>query len=159
VPRDGQTVGEILLTGNNVTIGYYRDPHGSEVAFSGGWFHSGDLGVHHADGVIELTDRKKDIIITGGENVSTIELESVITQHEAVQEVAVVGVPDDYWGEHPHVFVVLRPSATLTLTDLQAFMRDRVTSYKLPRGLTVCDDLPRTATGKIQKFLLKQMVK
>jgi fatty-acyl-CoA synthase len=155
VPADGQTMGEVVMRGNNVMLGYYRDPEATAKAFSGGWFHSGDVGVMHADGYIELRDRSKDIIISGGENISTIEVENMLYTHPDVLEVAVVGVPDARYGEVPKAFVTLRPGARATGDELIAYTRDRMTHFKCPKHVEICD-LPKTATGKIQKFRLRE---
>jgi fatty-acyl-CoA synthase len=158
VPADGETIGEVLMSGNNVTLGYYRDPEATQAAFRGGWFHSGDLAVMHPDGYIELRDRLKDIIISGGENISSIEIEQALTAHDAVSEAAVVAVSDDYWGERPRAYVVLRAGAALTAEELIAFARSRLASFKVPREIEIRSELPKTSTGKIQKFLLRRQV-
>jgi fatty-acyl-CoA synthase len=155
VPRDGTTVGEIVVRGNVVMEGYFRDPEATARAFDGGWFHSGDAAVVHPDGYVEVRDRLKDVIISGGENVSSIEVEGVLLRHPAVLEVAVVGLPDAQWGEAPHAFVVLRPGATLDEDELRRFSRERLAGFKVPKGLTVVPELPKTATGKIQKYVLR----
>jgi fatty-acyl-CoA synthase len=155
VPRDGQTLGEVVMRGNNVMSGYYNDPEATAKAFRGGWFHSGDLGVWHPDGYIELKDRAKDIIISGGENISSQEVEKVLMEHPAVLEVCVVGVPDAKWGEVPKAFVTLRPGRSATAEELIAFCRERIAHYKCPRYVEF-GDLPKTATGKIQKFVLRE---
>lgn len=155
VPADGETLGEVIMRGNNVMKGYFADPEGTERAFAGGWFHSGDLAVMHPDGYIELQDRKKDIIISGGENISTIEVERVLYQHPAVLEVAVIAVPDALWGEVPKAFVTLKPGAELTEAALIAFCRQRLAHFKCPKAVAF-GDLPKTSTGKIQKFILRQ---
>jgi fatty-acyl-CoA synthase len=154
VPRDGKTMGEVVMRGNTVMSGYYRDPEATAIAFQGGWFHSGDLAVWHPDGYVELKDRAKDIIISGGENISTLEVEKVIMEHPAVLEVCVIGVPDDKWGEVPKAFVSTRPGATLTEEEIIRFTRDRIARFKAPKRVEF-GDLPKTATGKIQKFLLR----
>jgi fatty-acyl-CoA synthase len=154
VPADGQTLGEVVMRGNNVMKGYYRDSEATARAFRGGWFHSGDLGVMHPDGYIELRDRAKDIIISGGENISTIEVEQVIFQHPAVLDCAVIGVPDDHWGEAPKAFVVLRPGTSLEEAELIAFCRERIAHFKVPRAIEF-GDLPKTSTGKTQKYVLR----
>lgn len=156
VPADGQTLGEVVMRGNNVMKGYYRDEEATAKAFAGGWFHSGDIGVVHPDGYIELRDRKKDIIISGGENISTIEVERVFYQHPAVLECAVIGVPDDKWGEVPAAFVVLKPGAQVTPEELIAFCRERLAHFKCPKRVELVDSLPKTSTGKIQKFVLRE---
>jgi fatty-acyl-CoA synthase len=155
VPRDGETVGEIVVRGNVVMEGYYRDPDATARAFSGGWFHSGDAAVMHPDGYLEIRDRLKDVIISGGENISSIEVEGVLLRHPSVREVAVVGLPHDKWGEAPHAFVVLAPGATLAEEELRDFARDRLAGFKVPKGLTILPELPKTATGKIQKYVLR----
>ena len=155
VPRDGVTVGEIVARGNVVMEGYYRDPEATACAFMGGWFHSGDAAVVHPDGYAEIRDRLKDVIISGGENISSIEVEGVLLRHPAVQEVAVVGLPHEKWGESPHAFVVLRPGTTSTGEELRAFARERLAGFKVPSGVTFVGELPKTATGKIQKNVLR----
>ncbi|MEU3013811.1 long-chain-fatty-acid--CoA ligase [Nocardia asteroides] len=155
VPADGSTMGEIVMRGNNVMKGYYQDPDGTAKAFTGGWFHSGDLGVLHPDGYIELRDRAKDIIVSGGENISTVEVEQALLSHPAVDEVAVVGVPDDRWGERPKAFVNLRPGQTATASEMREHVTARLARYKAPRDIEIVDELPKTSTGKIQKFVLK----
>jgi fatty-acyl-CoA synthase len=155
VPRDGTTVGEIMTRGNVVMEGYYRDPEATARAFHGGWFHSGDAAVVHPDGYIEIRDRLKDVIISGGENISSIEVEGVLLRHPSVQEVAVVGLPHEQWGEAPHAFVVLKPGATLTEAELRGFARERLAGFKVPKGVTLVQELPKTATGKIQKYVLR----
>ncbi|HZM27402.1 MAG TPA: long-chain-fatty-acid--CoA ligase [Gemmatimonadales bacterium] len=155
VPRDGATVGEIVARGNVVMAGYYRDPEATERAFQGGWFHSGDAAVVHPDGFVEIRDRLKDVIISGGENISSIEVEGVLLRHPSVQEVAVVGLPHHKWGESPHAFVVLRPGAALTEEELRGFARGHLAGFKVPSGATFVAELPKTATGKIQKYVLR----
>jgi fatty-acyl-CoA synthase len=155
VPADGGTMGEVVMRGNNVMKGYYRDPESTAEAFAGGWFHSGDLGVVHSDGYIELRDRKKDIIISGGENISTIEVEHTLVQHPAVLECAVVGMPDEKWGEVPKAFVGLRPDETATEKEIIDFCRERIAHYKCPKAVEFTE-LPKTSTGKIQKFRLRE---
>ncbi len=155
VPRDSTTVGEIVVRGNVVMEGYYRDPEATARAFMGGWFHSGDAAVVHPDGYVEIRDRLKDVIISGGENISSIEVEGVLLRHPAVLEVAVVGLPHEKWGEAPHAFVVLRPSATLAEDEMRHFARERLAGFKVPKGLTILNELPKTATGKIQKYVLR----
>jgi fatty-acyl-CoA synthase len=148
-------VGEILARGNVVMAGYYRDPEATARAFEGGWFHTGDAAVIHPDGYLEIRDRLKDVIVSGGENISSIEVEGVLLHHPSVQEVAIVGLPDEQWGEAPHAFVVLRPEMTLTEEELRAFARQRLAGFKVPRGATFVAELPKTATGKIQKYILR----
>jgi fatty-acyl-CoA synthase len=155
VAHDGATLGEIVVRGNVVMDGYYNDPAATASAMRGGWFHSGDAAVVHPDGYIEIRDRFKDVIISGGENISSVEVEGVLLRHPAVMEVAVVGVPDDRWGEAPHGFVVLKPGAAATEDDLRAFTREKLAHFKVPRGFTFVVELPKTATGKIQKFVLR----
>jgi fatty-acyl-CoA synthase len=155
VPADGSTLGEVVMRGNNVTTGYYGDPEATAAAFAGGWFHSGDLAVMHPDGYIELRDRLKDVIISGGENISTIEVEQAIAMHPDVLEVAVVGVPDEVWGEVPKAFVTLKSRDRLCAEDLHEFVRGRIARFKEPREIEFVTELPKTATGKIQKYLLR----
>jgi fatty-acyl-CoA synthase len=155
VPADGDSMGEIVMRGNNVMVGYYLDPDATAEAFRGGWFHSGDLGVMHPDGYIELRDRSKDVVISGGENISTIEVEQALMSHPAVLEAAVIGVPDDRWGERPKAFVVLRAGQSATPQELNAHVRSKIASYKSPRDIEIEPDLPKTSTGKIQKFVLR----
>jgi fatty-acyl-CoA synthase len=143
------------MRGNNTMKGYYRDPEATAAAFRGGWFHSGDLAVMHPDGYIELRDRKKDIIISGGENISTIEVEQAICAHPAVLEAAVIAIPDDYWGEVPKAFVSLKPGQSLAAEDLIAFCRGRLAPFKCPKVVEF-GDLPKTSTGKVQKFVLRE---
>jgi fatty-acyl-CoA synthase len=155
VPRDGETVGEIVVRGNVVMEGYYRDPEATARAFQGGWFHSGDAAVVQPDGYVEIRDRLKDVIISGGENISSIEVEGVLLRHPAIREVAVVGLPHEQWGEAPHAFVVLEDGAGLTEPELREFARARLAGFKVPKGLTILPELPKTATGKIQKYVLR----
>ena len=154
VPRDGETVGEVVMRGNNVMSGYFNDAEASAKAFQGGWFHSGDLAVRHADGYIELRDRAKDIIISGGENISSQEVEKVIMENPGVLEVSVVGVPDEKWGEVPKAFVVRRAGAQVSEGEIIQFCRDRIAHFKAPKHVEF-GDLPKTATGKIQKYVLR----
>jgi fatty-acyl-CoA synthase len=155
VPRDGLTMGEVAMRGNNVMSGYFQQAEATEKAFEGGWLHSGDLAVWHPDGYIELKDRAKDIIISGGENISTQEVEKIIMEHPAVLEVCVIGVPDQRWGEVPKAFVVMRPGVEVTETALIEFCRARLAHFKCPRHVHF-GDLPKTATGKIQKYVLRE---
>jgi fatty-acyl-CoA synthase len=155
VPWDGQTMGEIVVRGNVVMKGYYNDPEATARAFEGGWFHTGDGAVIHADGYVEVRDRIKDVIISGGENISSVEVEGVLLRHPAVQEAAVVGLPDERWGEAPHAFVILKPGASATPEELRQFTRDRLAHFKAPQTVTFVDELPKTATGKIQKYVLR----
>jgi fatty-acyl-CoA synthase len=156
VPADAQTVGEIVVRGNVVMEGYYQDPEATERAMGDGWFHTGDAAVVHPDGYVEIRDRLKDVIISGGENISSVEVEGVLLRHPAVQEVAIVGLPDERWGETPHAFVVLRDGASATDDDLIVFARKHLAHFKAPRGVTFVGELPKTATGKIQKFVLRK---
>ena len=156
VPADAATMGEVVMRGNNVMAGYYLDPEATAEAFRGGWFHSGDLGVMHPDGYIELRDRSKDVVISGGENISTIEVEQALMSHPAVLEAAVIGVPDEKWGERPKAFVVLRAGQSATPAELTAHVRTKIASFKAPRDIDITDDLPKTSTGKIQKFVLRK---
>ena len=156
VPADGQTMGEIMFRGNVVMKGYFKNRTATEEAFAGGWFHSGDLGVMHPDGYIQLRDRSKDIIISGGENISSIEIEEVLYRHPAVMEAAVVARHDQRWGETPCAFVTLRDGATATQEQVVAFCRERLAHFKCPRTV-IFGPLPKTSTGKIQKYLLRKM--
>jgi fatty-acyl-CoA synthase len=155
VPRDGQTLGEVVMRGNMVMQGYWQDEQATAVAFRGGWFHSGDIAVWHPDGYIELRDRGKDVIISGGENISSIEVEQVIYRHPAVLECAVVGIPHQKWGESPKAFVTLKPGRTLTADELIRFCRDEIAHYKCPSAVEFTE-LPKTSTGKVQKFVLRE---
>jgi fatty-acyl-CoA synthase len=155
VPRDGATVGEIIVRGNVVMKGYYNDPDASAVALRGGFFRSGDAAVVHPDGFVDIRDRIKDVIISGGENISSVEVEGVLLRHGAVQEAAVVGLPDATWGEAPHAFIVFKPGLTALPDELRAFVRERLAHFKCPHSFTVVTELPKTATGKIQKFVLR----
>ncbi|WP_281825415.1 AMP-binding protein [Jannaschia rubra] len=154
VPADGETQGEIVMRGNAVMKGYYRNPEATAEAFAGGWFRTGDLGVRHADGYVQIRDRAKDIIISGGENVSSVEVENVLMHHDAVSLCAVVARPDDRWGEVPCAFVELRDGATATEEEIIAFARARLAGFKTPKAV-VFGPLPKTSTGKIQKFTLR----
>jgi len=158
VPADGETLGEVMFRGNLVMKGYLKNQHATEEAMAGGWFHSGDLGVMHPDGYIQLKDRSKDIIISGGENISSIELEDVLYSHPAVQAVSVVAKQDDKWGETPCAFVELKPGKTATADELIAHCRQHVAHYKAPRHV-VFKELPKTSTGKVQKYVLREMTK
>ncbi len=154
VPKDGETLGEVVMRGNNVMKGYFEQPEATAEAFRGEWFHSGDIGVWHPDGYIELRDRKKDIIISGGENISTIEVEQAVARHPAVLECAVVAVPDEKWGERPKAFVTLKAGASATEGDIIEFCRQHIARFKCPAAVEF-GDLPKTSTGKIQKFVLR----
>ncbi|HTO11208.1 MAG TPA: acyl-CoA synthetase [Candidatus Binatia bacterium] len=158
VPRDGRTMGEIMLRGNTVMKGYLKNPGATGAAFRGGWFHSGDLAVWHPDGYVEIKDRSKDIIISGGENISSLEVEEHLYRHPAVMEAAVVARPDTTWGETPCAFVTLKPGASATAAELIAFLREHIAHYKVPRHV-VFGPLPKTSTGKIQKFVLRERAK
>jgi fatty-acyl-CoA synthase len=156
VPRDGETLGEVVMRGNNVMKGYFADPDATADAFRGGWFHSGDLGVWHPDGYLELRDRAKDIIISGGENISTIEVEAAIDSYPGVLEVAVVSHPDAKWGERPKAFVVLKPGEAATADQIIAHVRTQIAHYKAPDRVEFVESLPKTATGKIRKVELRE---
>jgi fatty-acyl-CoA synthase len=158
VPADGETMGEVMFRGNIVMKGYLKNPKATAEAFRGGWFHSGDLGVLHPDGYIQLKDRSKDIIISGGENISSIEVEDVLYKHPAVQAAAVVARPDEKWGETPCAFVELRPGKQATAEEIIAWCRNGLAHYKAPRHV-VFTELPKTSTGKIQKFKLRDLAK
>jgi fatty-acyl-CoA synthase len=158
VPRDGATMGEVVMKGNNVMAGYYDDAEATARAFRGGWFHSGDLAVWHPDGYIELRDRAKDIIISGGENISTIEIEQAVASHPAVLECAVVAMPHEHWGERPRAFVVLKPGAELDPTEIIDHVKTRLAKFKAPDVVEIVESLPKTSTGKIQKYVLRDQV-
>ena len=155
VPRDGETMGEVVMRGNNVMKGYLGDEEATATAFRGGWFHSGDLAVMHPDGYVELRDRSKDIIISGGENVSSIEVERVLVRHPAVLEAAVVAMPDERWGERPKAYVTLQPGSELQEAELIAFAREHLAGFKAPSAVEFCD-LPKTSTGKVRKVELRE---
>jgi fatty-acyl-CoA synthase len=155
VPRDAATIGEVVMRGNNVMAGYFADQEATETAFRGGWFHSGDLAVWHPDNAVELRDRGKDIIISGGENISSIEVEQAICAHPAVLEAAVVAVPHDHWGERPKAFVALRPGTDVGEQELISFCRERLAHFKCPDAIAF-GPLPKTSTGKVQKFALRE---
>jgi fatty-acyl-CoA synthase len=155
VPFDGQTVGEIVARGNVVMEGYYNDPEATAQAIRDGWFHTGDAAVVHPDGYIEIRDRLKDVIISGGENISSVEVEGVLLRHPAVQEVAIVGMPHPRWGEAPQAFVVLRSGSAATEAELREFARSHLAHFKAPHQVTFVEELPKTATGKIQKYVLR----
>ena len=158
VPRDGETLGEVMFRGNVVMKGYLKNKSSTDAAFAGGWFHSGDLGVVHPDGYIQLKDRSKDIIISGGENISSIEVEDALYKHPAVAAVGVVAKPDEKWGETPCAFVELKPGANASSEELVAWCRKHLAAYKCPRHI-VFAEIPKTSTGKIQKFRLREMAK
>ena len=155
VPHDGVTQGEIVARGNVVMAGYYNDPEATERAIHCGWFHTGDAAVVHPDGYVEIRDRLKDVIISGGENISSVEVEGVLLRHPAVQEVAIVGFPHEKWGEAPHAFVVLHEGAHADERELREFARANLAHFKAPHSVTFVDELPKTATGKIQKYILR----
>lgn len=154
VPRDAEAMGEVIMRGNNVMKGYFEQPDGTAEAFRGGWFHSGDIAAWHPDGYIELRDRKKDIIISGGENISTIEVEQAVARHGSVLECAVVAIPDDKWGERPKAFVTLKPGATATEEEIIEHCRSVLAHFKCPATVEF-GELPKTSTGKVQKFVLR----
>ena len=156
VPADGTTMGEIVMRGNNVMKGYFRDDVATAEAFRGGWFHSGDLGVMHPDGYVQLLDRAKDVVISGGENISTVEIEQALLTHRAVLEAAVIGAPDEKWGERPKAFVVLKPDETASEQELIDHVKSTIARYKAPKAVAFVDELPTTSTGKIQKFALRE---
>jgi fatty-acyl-CoA synthase len=156
VAHDGESIGEIVVRGNVVMEGYYNDPEATAKAMGDGWFHSGDAAVVHPDGYIEIRDRLKDVIISGGENISSVEVEAMLLRHPAVQEVGVVGLPDPRWGEAPHAFVVLKAGAAATPDELREFSRSNLAHFKTPHSFTFVAELPKTATGKVQKYVLRQ---
>lgn len=158
VPSDGKTVGEIMFRGNTVMSGYYKDVEATKEAFEGGWFRSGDLAVKHEDGYLEVKDRLKDVVISGGENVSTVEVETVLYRHPAVLEAAVVGRPDEHWGQTPCAFVKLKDGFEVSSEEIMEFCRENLPRYMAPKTV-IFEDLPRTSTGKIQKFLLREKAK
>jgi len=158
VPKDGQTMGEVMFRGNVVMRGYLKNPKASQEAFAGGWFHSGDLGVWHPDSYVELKDRSKDIIISGGENISTIEVENILYRHPSIVEAAVVGRPDEKWGETPCAFVLPKAGTSLTEAEVIAFCRENMAHFKAPKTV-VFGELPKTSTGKVQKFVLRDQAK
>lgn len=155
VPADGTTIGEIAMRGNNVMLGYHRDAESTAAASPDGWFRTGDLGVLHQDGYIEIRDRAKDVIVSGGENISSVEVENAIASHPAVREVAVVSSPSSRWGETPAAYIALHPGATLTPEEVTAHVRERLAGYKVPRKI-IFGELPHTSTGKVQKFALRR---
>src|SRR5215217_1321590 len=155
VPKDGETMGEIVMRGNIVMKGYFNDEEETEEAFEGGWYHSGDIAVWHPDGYVEVRDRDKDIIISGGENISSTEVEQVIVEHPAVMEAAVVSMPHDYWGERPKAIVTLNEGEEATEEEIIDFVKERIANFKVPDTLEFSEELPKTATGKIQKFVLR----
>ena len=158
VPSDGVTMGEVFMRGNIVMKGYLKNPRATDEAFDGGWFHTGDLGVRHPDGYVELKDRSKDIIISGGENISTIEVEGVLYRHPAVLEAAVVARPDPHWGETPCAFVTLKDGRTATADEIIDFARANLARFKVPKTV-VFGPLPKTSTGKVQKYALRDQAR
>ena len=155
VPRDGQTLGEIVVRGNAVMKGYYNDPEATERVIKDGWFYTGDAAVVHESGYAEIRDRLKDVIISGGENISSVEVEGVLLRHPSVQEVAIVGLPHERWGEAPHAFVVLKSGCQASEDELREFARERLAHFKAPHGVSFVTELPKTATGKVQKYVLR----
>jgi fatty-acyl-CoA synthase len=155
VPHDGLTVGEIVLRGNGVMQGYFNDPEATAKVIRDGWFHTGDAAVVHADGYLEVRDRLKDVIISGGETISSVEVEGVLFRHPAVREAAVVGMPHEKWGESPHAFVVLHAGAVATEAELKEFVREHLAHFKMPQWVSFVEELPKTATGKVQKYRLR----
>src|SRR5258708_4900976 len=156
VPADGASLGEIVARGNVIMQGYYNDPEATKKVMGDGWFHTGDAAVIHPDGYVEIRDRIKDVIISGGENISSLEVEGVLLRHPAVQEAAIVGLPHEKWGEAPHAYVVLKAGASATEPELIAYTRDRLAHFKAPHSVTFVQELPKTATGKIQKYVLRK---
>jgi fatty-acyl-CoA synthase len=158
VPADGESIGEIMFRGNIVMSGYLKNPTATDEAFAGGWLHTGDLAVVEPDGYVRIKDRSKDVIISGGENISSIELEDVLHRHPAVDTAAVVAKPDPKWGEVPCAFIELRPNATVSEAEIRQFCRDQMAGYKVPR-LVVFGPIPKNATGKVQKVLLRERIR
>jgi fatty-acyl-CoA synthase len=155
VERDGETMGEIVMHGNMVAKGYFENEEATEEAFEGGWYHSGDVAVWHPDGYVEIRDRDKDIIISGGENISTIEVEQAVARHPAVMEAAVVAIPDEKWGERPKAFVVLKKGQEATEEEIIDFCKEHIARFKAPEAVEFTE-LPKTSTGKVQKFVLRE---
>jgi fatty-acyl-CoA synthase len=155
IPHDGETIGEIVVRGNVVMKGYFNDADATAKAMKGGWFHTGDGAVIHPDGYVEIQDRLKDVIISGGENISSIEVEGILLRHPAVQEVAVVGVAHPKWGESPHAYVVLASGAKVSADELCDYAREHMAHFKVPSGFSFIAELPKTATGKVQKYVLR----
>ena len=155
VPHDGHSLGEIIVRGNVVMKGYYEDPEATSRVIRDGWFHTGDAAVVHESGYVEIRDRMKDVIISGGENISSVEVEGVLLRHPAVQEVAIVGLPHEHWGEAPQAFVVLKAGGRATEEELREFARNNLAHFKAPHGVTFLPELPKTATGKVQKYILR----
>jgi fatty-acyl-CoA synthase len=155
IPQNGEAIGEIIVRGNAVMKGYYKDAEATGEAMRGGWFHTGDAAAVHPDGYVEIRDRLKDVIISGGENISSVEVEGALLRHPAVQEVAIVGMPDERWGEAPHAFVVLKAGATASETELRDYARDHLAHFKCPQKIHFVPELPKTATGKVKKYVLR----
>jgi fatty-acyl-CoA synthase len=158
VPADGATIGEIMFRGNITMKGYLKNPDATRDAFAGGWFHSGDLAIVHADGYVKIKDRSKDVIISGGENISSLEVEDVLHRHPAVLVAAVVARPDEKWGETPCAFLELKDGHDVSEQEIVAFCRERMAGFKIPKRVEF-GPLPKTATGKIQKFVLRERAK
>ena len=158
VPHDGATIGEICARGNNVMEGYFKQPEATERALQGGWFHSGDLGVMYPDGYVQLKDRSKDIIISGGENISSIEVEDALYKHPAVASCAVVARPDEKWGETPIAYVEFKPGRSATEEEIVAHCRTLLARFKVPKAV-IFAEIPKTSTGKIQKFRLRELAR
>jgi fatty-acyl-CoA synthase len=157
VPRDGQAIGEVLAQGDNIMMGYFNEPAATESVLHGNWFHTGDMATWDDEGYIQIVDRKKEIIISGGENISSLEIERAIYAHDAVLECAVVGAPDERWGEVPVAIVVLKPDHVLGESELLAFLETRMGKFKLPRSIEFSlEPLPKTGTGKLRKMLLRE---
>jgi fatty-acyl-CoA synthase len=156
VPADGETMGEIVMRGNNVMKGYFKDEEATAEAFKGGWFHSGDLGVMQSDGYVQLRDRAKDVVVSGGENISTVEVEQALASHDAVLEAAVIGVPDEKYGERPMAFVVLDSGEEAGEDELIDHVKSKIARFKAPKAVAFLDELPKTSTGKVQKFELRE---
>jgi fatty-acyl-CoA synthase len=154
VERDGETMGEIVMHGNMVAKGYFENEEATEEAFEGGWYHSGDVAVWHPDGYVEIRDRDKDIIVSGGENISTIEVEQAVSRHPAVMEAAVVAIPHEKWGERPKAFVMLKKGQDATEEEIIDFCKDHIARFKAPEAVEFTE-LPKTSTGKVQKFVLR----
>jgi fatty-acyl-CoA synthase len=155
VPKDGETMGEIVARGNTVMKGYFNDEEETQEAFEGGWFHTEDLGVWHPNGDVEVRDRDKDVIISGGENISSVEVEQVIEEHPAVMEAAVISMPDEQWGERPKAFVTLNEGEEATEEEIIDFCKENIARFKAPEAVEF-GELPKTATGKIQKYVLRE---
>jgi fatty-acyl-CoA synthase len=156
VPADGETMGEIVMRGNDVMQGYFEDEAATAEAFRGDWFHSGDLGVMQPDGYVQLRDRAKDVVVSGGENISTVEIEQALLTHAAVLDAAVIGVPDEKWGERPKAFVVLKPGGEADEQELIDHVKSKIARYKAPKAVAFLDELPKTSTGKVPKFELRE---